>query len=49
MHWRMHGRSIESQIAKRHWEQILGPLSSTSRNVKALTKLSAKIAARASG
>jgi len=49
VHWRMHGRSIESQIAKRHWEQILGPLSSTSRNVKALTKLSAKIAARASG
>ena len=25
VHWRMHGRSIESQIAKRHWEQILGP------------------------
>ena len=49
VHWRMHGRSIESQIAKRHWEKILGPLSSTSRNVKALTKLSAKIAARASG
>ena len=49
VHWRMHGRSIESQIAKRHWEQILGPLSSTSRNVRALTKLSDKIAARASG
>ena len=49
VHWRMHGRSIESQIAKRHWEKVLGPHSSTSRNVKALTKLSAKIAARASG
>src|SRR6478609_8970055 len=48
VHWLMHGRSIESQIAKRHWEQILGPLSSTSRNVRALTKLSDKIAARAS-
>ena len=47
VHWLMHGRSIESQIAKRHWEKILGPLSSTSRNVKALTKLSDKIAARA--
>jgi len=46
VHWLMHGRSIESQIAKRHWERILGPLSSTSRNVKALTKLSDKIAAR---
>ena len=46
VHWLMHGRSIESQIAKRHWEQILGPRSSTSRNVKALTKLSDKIAAR---
>ena len=46
VHWLMHGRSIESQIAKRHWERILGPLSSTSRNVKALTKLRDKIAAR---
>ncbi len=49
VHWLMHGKSIDSQIAKRHWEQILGPLSSTSRNVKALTKLSDKISARASG
>ena len=49
VHWLMHGRSIESQIAKRHWEKILGPLSSTSRNVKMLTKLNDKLAARASG
>jgi hypothetical protein len=45
----MHGTSIESTLTKRHWEKILGPLSSTSRNVKMLTKLSDKLAARASG
>jgi uncharacterized protein (DUF1697 family) len=43
VHWRMHGSSIDSTLAKRHWEKILGPLSSTSRNVKMLTKLAAKI------
>jgi uncharacterized protein (DUF1697 family) len=43
VHWRMHGSSIESRLAKRHWEKVLGPLSSTSRNVKMLTKLSAKL------
>ena len=49
VHWRMHGRSSDSPLQRRHWEKVLGPLSSTSRNVKALTKLSDKIAARASG
>ena len=44
VHWRMHGSSIDSTLAKRHWEKILGPMSSTSRNVKMLTKLSAKLA-----
>lgn len=43
VHWRMHGSSIDSTLAKRHWEKILGPLSSTSRNVKMLTKLAAKM------
>ena len=43
VHWRMHGSSIDSTLARRHWEKILGPLSSTSRNVKMLTKLAAKM------
>ena len=43
VHWRMHGSSINSTLAKRHWEKILGPLSSTSRNVKMLGKLSTKM------
>jgi uncharacterized protein (DUF1697 family) len=46
VHWLMHGSSIESKLVGRDWARILGPLSSTSRNVKALTKLSDKIAAR---
>ncbi|HEU4329772.1 MAG TPA: DUF1697 domain-containing protein [Lapillicoccus sp.] len=46
VHWRMHGLSSDSTLQRRQWEKVLGPLSSTSRNVKALTKLSAKIASR---
>ncbi len=45
VHWRMHGKSTDSQLVRRHWEEVLGPLSSTSRNVTMLTKLSAKMAA----
>ena len=43
VHWRMHGSSIDTRIPGAKWNKILGPLSTTSRNVKALTKLSAKI------
>lgn len=46
VHWRMHGKSSDSPLGRRDWEKVLGPLSSTSRNVKALTKLSAKIKER---
>jgi uncharacterized protein (DUF1697 family) len=49
VHWLMHGTSIESTLTKRDWEKVLGPMSSTSRNVKMLTKLSDKISARTSG
>lgn len=49
VHWLMHGTSIQSKLVGRDWAKILGPLSATSRNVTMLTKLSAKIAARASG
>jgi uncharacterized protein (DUF1697 family) len=47
VHWLMHGTSIQSRLVGRDWAKILGPLSSTSRNVTMLTKLNAKIAARA--
>lgn len=43
VHWRMRGKSTDSHLAKRDWEKILGPLSSTSRNVTMLTKLAAKL------
>lgn len=46
VHWLMHGKSIDSSLAKRHWDRILGENSSTSRNTTMLTKLSEKIAAR---
>lgn len=43
VHWRMRGKSTDSRLDKRDWETILGPMSSTSRNVTMLTKLVAKI------
>ena len=43
VHWRMRGRSTDSRLSKRDWEKILGPLSSTSRNITMLTKLVAKL------
>jgi len=43
VHWRMRGRSTDSHLTRRHWEKILGPLSSTSRNVTMLTRLAAKL------
>jgi uncharacterized protein (DUF1697 family) len=46
VHWLMHGRSSDSSLVRRDWEKVLGPLSSTSRNVNMLTKLAAKIGSR---
>jgi uncharacterized protein (DUF1697 family) len=43
VHWHMRGKSTDSRLAKSDWEKILGPLSSTSRNVTMLTKLMAKV------
>ena len=43
VHWRMRGRSTDSQLSTRDWEKALGPVSSTSRNVRMLTKLVAKL------
>ena len=43
VHWLMHGKSTESTLVRRDWEKVLGPLSSTSRNVTMLTKLNDKL------
>jgi uncharacterized protein (DUF1697 family) len=43
VHWRMRGRSTDSHLTKRDWEKVLGPVSSTSRNITMLTKLVAKL------
>jgi hypothetical protein len=42
----MHGKSTDSTLVKRDWEQILGKNSSTSRNMTMLTKLIDKIEAQ---
>jgi uncharacterized protein (DUF1697 family) len=42
VHWRMHGKSTDTTLKKRHWK-IVGELDSTSRNVTMLRKLAAKI------
>lgn len=46
VHWLMHGKSTDSTLAKRQWERILGPESSTSRNTTMLTRLLAKLDVR---
>lgn len=43
VHWHMRGKSTDSRLVRRDWEKILGPLSSTSRNITMLTKLMSKI------
>jgi uncharacterized protein (DUF1697 family) len=46
VHWRMRGKSSDSPLKKKDWERILGPNSSTSRNMNMLRRLLAKIDAR---
>jgi uncharacterized protein (DUF1697 family) len=45
VHWRMRGRSTDSKLTTKAWENILGSRRSTSRNVTMLRKLNAKIEA----
>ena len=45
VHWLMHGKSTDSKLVKRQWEQILGKNSSTSRNMTMLSKLIDKVEA----
>jgi len=42
VHWRMRGKSTDTRIKPATWK-LLGPNSSTSRNVNMLRKLSAKL------
>ncbi len=42
VHWRMHGTSMQSLLKTKDWERILGPTSSTSRNVTMLRKIVVK-------
>jgi len=45
VHWRMHGKSTDTKVKPATWK-LLGPNSSTSRNVNMLRKLSAKLDAK---
>jgi uncharacterized protein (DUF1697 family) len=42
VHWRMHGKSTDTTLKKKHWK-IVGELESTSRNITMLRKLAAMI------
>lgn len=43
VHWRMRGRSVDTRIPTRTWDQLVGRHASTSRNVNLLQKLVAKL------
>jgi uncharacterized protein (DUF1697 family) len=43
VHWLMHGRSSDSSLKAKQWDDIVGHHCSTSRNMTGLTKLVAKI------
>lgn len=45
VHWRMHGRSTDTKLTTKAWENIIGRHRSTSRNTNMLQKLSDKIEA----
>ena len=47
VHWLMHGRSTDTTISKRMWEDVVGKNCSTSRNTTMLAKLLDRIDARA--
>jgi hypothetical protein len=43
VHWRMHGKSTDTKLTTKAWENIVGRHHSTSRNTNMLQKLSDKI------
>ena len=46
VHWLMHGKSTDTKLPTKAWENIIGRHRSTSRNTTMLQKLSDKIEAR---
>jgi uncharacterized protein (DUF1697 family) len=45
VHWRMHGKSTETRLKTKDWENIVGRHQSTSRNMTMLRRLVRKIEA----
>ena len=43
VHWRMHGKSTDTLVKTKDWEQVVGRHRSTSRNMTMLRKLVAKL------
>ena len=46
VHWRIHGKSIDTTVSAKMWAQVVGVRCSTSRNTTMLRKLVAKIDAQ---
>jgi uncharacterized protein (DUF1697 family) len=44
VHWRMHGKSTDTHLKTRQWDDIVGRHRSTSRNITMLRKLVDKLA-----
>jgi uncharacterized protein (DUF1697 family) len=45
VHWRMRGKSIDTKLTTKSWDDVVGRHRSTSRNVNMLRKLVARIGA----
>ncbi len=43
VHWRMRGKSTDTKVPKRAWENVLGVDASTSRNMTMLRRLAASL------
>jgi uncharacterized protein (DUF1697 family) len=46
VHWRMHGKSSDSKLRTKQWDDLVGRHRSTSRNVTLLRRLSERIDAQ---
>jgi uncharacterized protein (DUF1697 family) len=47
VHWRMHGKSTDTKLRTKDWDDIVGQHQSTSRNLNMLRKLVEKLDSRA--
>jgi hypothetical protein len=43
VHWRMHGKSTDTRLKTKDWEEIVGRHHSTSRNLTMLRNLVGKL------